>query len=118
MGFFRGSGGPWGAMLLFGTLSAQVLGADILQTNGFSSCLDNPVVQVQKMDIQFNKETNKLDFDVAGTNTKTQNVTASMLVTAYGKEVYHKDFNPCDPDSYVAQLCPGMFDAQGVVDFS
>lgn len=94
-------------LLLLGTLPLGVLGGDILQTNGFSTCQANSDIQVNKLNISFNRATKKIDFDVAGTSEKAQNVTASMTVTAYGKQVYQKDFNPCSSDNFVAQLCPG-----------
>lgn len=106
-------------LLLFGTLPLGVLGSDVLQTNGFSTCQANSDIQVNKLNISFNRATKKIDFDVAGTSQKSQNVTASMTVTAYGKQVYQKDFNPCSSDNFVAQLCPvpaGSFAAQGEQD--
>ena len=71
------------------------------------------------MNIQYNRQTKQVTFDVAGTSEKEQKVTASLVVTAYGKQVYQKDFNPCDKDTLVQQLCPvpaGSFAAQGVQD--
>jgi hypothetical protein len=106
-------------LLLLGTLPLGVLGGDVLQTNGFSTCQANSDIQVNKLNISFNRATKKIDFDVAGTSAKAQNVTASMTVTAYGKQVYQKDFNPCSSDNFVAQLCPvpaGDFAAQGEQD--
>lgn len=103
----RGGSRMLAPLLLLGVLPAAVMGGDVISTNGFSTCSDDSDIQVQKMDIQFNKATNQVVFDVAGTSAKEQNVTASLIVTAYGKQVYQKDFNPCDQSSYVAQLCPG-----------
>jgi hypothetical protein len=106
-------------LFLLGTLPITVLGADVLKTNGFSSCLANGSIQVQKLNIEYNKATNKVVFDVAGTSSKQQNVTASMVVMAYGREVYRNDFNPCEAATFVQQLCPvpaGTFSAQGSQD--
>ena len=33
---------------------------------------------------------------------------ATLIVNAYGKEIYKKPFNPCDEGTKVDQLCPGM----------
>ena len=90
---------------LFGIVSAN----DILKTTGFTSCLDNSQITVQALNIQYDRSTQQITFDVAGTSTKVQNVTASLHVTAYGNEVYKKDFNPCDDATKVDQLCPGMY---------
>ena len=104
------------ALLLLGALPARVLGSQILSTNGFTTCADNPTVQVTAMDVQYDKDTNTVTFDVAGTSSEVQNVTASILVTAYGKLVYNKIFEPCAAKTYVSQLCPvpaGHFAAAG-----
>ena len=96
-------------VLLGAALSAQALAGDVLQTNGFTMCGDSGDIQVQAMNIQYNRVTQQVVFDVAGTSTKVQNVTAALVVQAYGRQVYQKSFNPCDSSSFVAQLCPGMF---------
>lgn len=106
-------------LLLLSALPAGVLAGDILSTNGFTTCINDPKIKVEAMDIQFNRATSQVTFNVAGTSSEVQNVTASMIVTAYGKQVYQKDFNPCDKDNYVAQLCPvpaGTFAAAGAQD--
>lgn len=94
------------SLLLLGALPTAVWGADILQTNGYSTCGSDTDIKVEKMNIQYNKATNKVNFDVAGTSEKEQKVMASLTVTAYGKQVYQKTFNPCDSASKVDQLCP------------
>jgi hypothetical protein len=94
------------SLLFLSALPAGVWGADILSTNGFSTCGAAGDINVQKMNIQYNRATNKVTFDVAGTSNKEQKVMASLVVTAYGKQVYQKTFNPCDADSKVDQLCP------------
>ncbi|EKG21158.1 hypothetical protein MPH_01514 [Macrophomina phaseolina MS6] len=71
------------------------------------------------MDVTYNRNTNKVVFDVAGSSSKEQKVMASLSVSAYGKEVYSKSFNPCDEDNKVDQLCPvpiGNFAASGEQD--
>jgi azurin len=81
--------------------------ADILKTEGFTSCMDNAQIKVNKMDIQYDKASNQVTFDVSGTSERQQEVLATLVVSAYGKEVYRKDFDPCDDASKVDQLCPG-----------
>jgi hypothetical protein len=71
------------------------------------------------MNIQYNRATQQVIFDVAGTSATSQKVMASLTVSAYGKQVYQKSFNPCDTASFVAQLCPvpqGNFAATGTQD--
>lgn len=96
-----------------------VLGDNVLSTSGFTSCLTDGDAQiaVQNLDIQFNRQTSQVTFDVSGSSAKEQNVTASLSVSAYGKPVYSKDFDPCSDATKVLQLCPvpkGNFSAQGV----
>ncbi|KLU87740.1 hypothetical protein MAPG_06733 [Magnaporthiopsis poae ATCC 64411] len=91
-------------------------GADILQTIGFSNCGPNANIQVQKVDIQYNNENKTVSFDVAGSSSRVQNVTAVLNVTAYGQQVYSNTFNPCAKGTFVSQLCPvpaGSFSARG-----
>lgn len=94
-------------MTCLGALSTRVLAADVLRTKGFSSCLDNSTVQVNNLNVQYDRSAGVVTFDVGGTSTKSQNVTASLTVTAYGKQVYQKDFDPCSPK--IDQLCPGKY---------
>ncbi|KAI9812627.1 MAG: hypothetical protein M1827_004616 [Pycnora praestabilis] len=105
-----------GSLALLVTLPARVLGTDILQTSGFSTCLANATITVNNVNIQYDRADNTVTFDVSGSSSKVQNVTASLSVSAYGKQVYQKDFNPCDEDTKVDQLCPvpaGNFGASG-----
>jgi hypothetical protein len=103
------------ALLSF--LPSVALATDILKTDGFSNCASNTQINVQRMDIQYNRATNKVDFNVAGTSSQEQKVIATMIVTAYGREVYRKEFDPCDEN--ISQLCPvpaGNFAANGTQD--
>ncbi len=95
--------------LLVAALPAAVLGSDVLKTNGFTACINNPSITVNTLDIQYDRSAAAVTFNVGGTSTEVQNVTASLTVTAYGKEVYRKDFDPCDDATKVKQLCPGKF---------
>lgn len=106
----------WLAGILFlGTLSRVVFANDILKTTGFTTCLDNSQITVQALNIQYDRQTQQIKFDVAGTSNKVQNVTASLYVTAYGNQVYEKDFNPCDAATKVNQLCPGIVKPQALL---
>lgn len=99
---------------LLSTLPVGVLGADVLTTSGYTTCLDSATVKVTALDATYNRNTKIIDFNVAGSSTKEQNVTASLVVTAYGEEVYTKTFNPCDYEGQaMKQLCPGRFTGGG-----
>ncbi|KAI9680282.1 MAG: hypothetical protein M1822_007281 [Bathelium mastoideum] len=101
--------------LLLGALPSAVLGdTQILSTSGFTNCINNGSINVTQMNVVYNHATNAINFDVAGTSASEQNVTAALTFTAYGKQVYQKDFDPCNP--LIAQLCPvpaGQFAASG-----
>ncbi|KAF9694901.1 hypothetical protein EKO04_006726 [Ascochyta lentis] len=103
--------------LLLASAPLGVLAGDVLKTNGYSSCLTgNSDIKVNKLDIEFDRSTKKVKFDVSGTNAKEQKVMATLQVNAYGRSVYSKTFNPCDADTKVDQLCPvpaGTFGAAG-----
>ncbi|KAK4230531.1 putative flavin carrier protein precursor [Podospora fimiseda] len=93
-----------------------VLGADILQTVGFNNCNGTAAVSVQRANIKYNNQNKTVSFDVAGTSTQIQNVTAILNVTAYGQNIYSNSFDPCDGATFVEQLCPvpaGTFSARG-----
>jgi hypothetical protein len=96
--------------ILLASAPLGALAGDVLKTNGYSSCLNGPTdIQVNKLDIQFDRSTKKVVFDVSGTNEKEQKVMATLIVNAYGKEVYKKEFDPCGDETNVPQLCPGTF---------
>jgi ML-like domain len=98
---------PSVALVALGLLPSRILAGNVLQTSGYSLCSANATVQVQKFNISYDRDTQQVTFDVAGTSTQVQNVTASLIVYAYGNQVYQKSFDPCASDSYVSQLCPG-----------
>ena len=90
------------------SLLPSVLGTDILKTSGFSNCNNgSSTVKVNNVDISFDRSTNNIDFDVSGTSSEQQFVTAELIVTAYGINVYNNSFDPCADDTKVDQLCPG-----------
>ncbi|KAK2798215.1 hypothetical protein FQN50_008913 [Emmonsiellopsis sp. PD_5] len=92
-----------------------VAAGDILKNNGFTTCLDSSDIKVDKVDLSFDRASKTINFDVAGSSKKSQNVTASLVITAYGQE-FTQEFNPCDKDTKVDQLCPvpvGNFGAKG-----
>ncbi|PHH59466.1 hypothetical protein CDD81_3172 [Ophiocordyceps australis] len=97
-------------------LALPVSAADILKTDGFNDCGSDSSIKVDKVDIIYDKDHKTVDFDVAGSSTKEQNVTAELKVTAYGTVVYTNSFNPCDQGNFVERLCPvpkGDFAAKG-----
>ena len=66
--------------------------------------MNNPTVKVTKLDVSYNKDTRQLDFDVAGMSEVEQKVTADLIVSAYGQQVYTKTFDPCDTG--MPEMCP------------
>ncbi|KAJ5138907.1 uncharacterized protein N7515_003755 [Penicillium bovifimosum] len=97
----------------------QALAGDTLSTSGFNLCMTDSAINVQKLDVTYTRSTGIVVFDVAGTNEKEQNVQAAITVTAYGNELYSKEFDPCGDEVHVPQLCPvpkGTFKASGSME--
>jgi hypothetical protein len=94
--------------ILLASAPLGALAGDVLKTNGYSNCQDNSDIVVNKLDIEFDRNTKKVKFDVSGVSKKSQKVMATLIVNAYGKEIYRNEFNPCDDATKVDQLCPGM----------
>jgi hypothetical protein len=69
--------------------------------------MQDSAINVQKLDVTYTKSTKLVVFDLAGTNSKEQNVTATLTVTAYGNQIYTRTFEPCGTEVHVAELCPG-----------
>lgn len=95
------------ALLGLGAVLPQALAADTLSTSGFNLCMQDSDIKVQTLDVTYTKSTKLVVFDVAGTNSKEQNVTATLTVTAYGSQIYTKTFDPCGTEVHVDKLCPG-----------
>lgn len=93
--------------ILLASAPLGALAADILKTDGYSLCQDNSEVTVQALNIEFDKNAKKVVFDVAGTSMKEQKIMATLIVNAYGKELYKNEIDPCKEDTKVDQLCPG-----------
>jgi hypothetical protein len=100
---------PWLLWILsFQSLFLTVCAKDVLKISSFSECQSDAEIVLKSVDIEYDADSRSINFSVAGSSSKSQNVTAILKVDAYGKDVYTKDFNPCDPETFVAGLCPGM----------
>ena len=95
------------SLTLLISLPVGVFGDSVLETTGYSNCIDNSTISVSKLVLTFDKDTDLVTFDVAGSSDEVQKVSASIAVYAYGKSVYTRSFDPCDNDTYVAEICPG-----------
>lgn len=95
------------AFLLFSAFgSLPVQAGDVIETNGFSSCLATSDVKVTRMNVKYDRSTDRVTFDLAGSSDSEQRVKAVLTVTAYGREVYRNEFDPCEKN--MTQLCPSM----------
>ncbi|OLL25492.1 Flavin carrier protein 2 [Neolecta irregularis DAH-3] len=92
----------------------------VLSSGPFIQCASGQnSIHISTFSISFDQDSNIATFDVEGNSDKQQNVTGSVVVTAYGKQVYTNSFDPCAADHRVAQLCPvpqGSFRAAGSVN--
>ena len=90
----------------FAASLGSVVGTDVLRTQGFTSCLDDSTIKVTALDVEYNRAANTVTFNVGGISSVQQDVTANLVVTAYGKEVYNSGaFDPCE--AKIKELCPG-----------
>ncbi|KPM43895.1 hypothetical protein AK830_g2665 [Neonectria ditissima] len=111
----------WKVALAATAMATGVLADNVLETSTFQDCGSIKGMEVTNLDIQYNADTKKIDFNVAGSSDKERNVSAILSVTAYGKDIYENKFNPCDKLTYIQQLCPlpsGDFSASGSQDIS
>lgn len=95
-------------LFLIGLLLVRVLGDQTLKTSGFNTCLQNSNITVNNVNIQYDEGSQTVTFEVSGESTQVMNVSAVLSVTAYGNQIYNNTFNPCDPATFVQQLCPGV----------
>lgn len=95
------------SLLALSTLPVRVLCGDVLSTDGFTLCYDDPTIQITAMSVTFDRTTSLVTYNIQGSSSQAQNVTAKVTVTAYGSDLYSKEFNPCDSGNYVEALCPG-----------
>ncbi|KAK6437214.1 hypothetical protein LTR95_006588 [Oleoguttula sp. CCFEE 5521] len=112
----RSPSGVWSlgtAAILLG-LPATVFAANTLTSNGYSECLSNATIKATALDVTYDRDTRVVKFNVAGSSTIEQNVTANLVVTAYGRQVYQRSFDPCEQN--ITQMCPvpaGDFSSRG-----
>ncbi|KAJ5653576.1 hypothetical protein N7490_000579 [Penicillium lividum] len=96
----------------------NVLATDTLSTKGFDLCLTDSSIDITDLDITYTRSTRELVFELAGTSSEEQTITAELTVTAYGTQIYSESFKPCGDKVHVASLCPvpsGDFSAQGTI---
>ncbi|RFU81838.1 transient receptor potential ion channel [Trichoderma arundinaceum] len=106
----------WKALCMGAMLMTGVLGDQILTTTGFTDCGSLPSITIQQLSMTYDNDAQTITFDIQGTSSSSQNVSATLDVTAYGISAFTNTFNPCDPKTMVAELCPlpnGPFVARG-----
>lgn len=94
------------ALLALGCLPMQTIAGGTLSTKGIMSCMADPDIHVQNLDVSYTRATKEVKFNLAGNNDKEQKVVAKLTVQAYGREIYSNQFDPCSPDYNVDSLCP------------
>ncbi|KAL7925172.1 TRP domain-containing protein [Trichoderma austrokoningii] len=104
------------ALCLGAVLATGALGDQVLTTTGFTDCGSLPSITIQQLSITYDNDAKTVTFDIEGVSTVSENVTASLDVTAYGINAFTNSFSPCDPKTFVDELCPlpnGPFSARG-----
>lgn len=92
------------ALALFSALALPVQAGDVLETSGFTTCLDSSDIVVNNMYLKYDRDTGLINFNLGGISTSEQNVTARVKIKAYGKEYYATTFDACEKG--IKQLCP------------
>ncbi|KAK9366057.1 hypothetical protein V1509DRAFT_649053 [Lipomyces kononenkoae] len=86
-------------------------------TSTFYTCDNiNATIIASNFSVSYSQQTKNITFDIAGTSEEQQNVTATIFVSAYGKNLFNYTFDPCDYN--IGPLCPapsGTFSANGSV---
>ncbi|KAK9240447.1 hypothetical protein V1525DRAFT_394987 [Lipomyces kononenkoae] len=97
--------------------SRFVLADATIGTSTFYTCDNiNATVIASNFSVSYSQQTQNITFDLAGTSVEQQNVTATISVSAYGKNLFNYTFHPCDYG--IKPLCPvpsGTFSASGSV---
>ncbi|QIW99624.1 hypothetical protein AMS68_005142 [Peltaster fructicola] len=91
-------------LALFAALATVARAGDVLTSNGYQVCQDGGDFEIQKLDASFDRSTRVLNFNLSGTSSKMQKVTAILTIQAYGQQIYQTQFNPCDTS--IMGLCP------------
>lgn len=95
------------ALFVLGCLPTQVLAGGTLSTKGITSCMADPDIHIETLDITYTRATKEITFNLAGSNDKEREVVASLTVNAYGNDIYSKQIDPCSPEYQIDTLCPG-----------
>ena len=100
--------------MAWATISIPAYAGNILRMDRFKTCQVDSSIKIEKLDISFDRANKKIRFDVGGNSIREQKVIAKLPVIVYGKEVYSKDFNPCEESIFQLYPVPsGAFAAQG-----
>ena len=96
------------AIIAFAVLPNYAFSADILSTQGFTSCMSDADVDIRKFDVTYDRSVGQVTFDIQGISPETQNITALATIYAYGHQISTTSVDPCEPNNYVEKLCPSM----------
>lgn len=78
-----------------------------MSISSFSTCLDDARFALNNFEIEYNQDTGNITFGFRDSSNTSQNISAVLGVTVFGKSIYSMDFNLCEARSFIAQLCPG-----------
>lgn len=99
---------PLRAIISLAIWAGVALGAqNNLHTIGHSTtCMSNPLIVVDKLDISFNNDNRTISFFVSGRSNSTMNITATLNLLVAGRQVYADPLDPCNLSTFVKGLCP------------
>ncbi|KAK9474076.1 uncharacterized protein V1510DRAFT_374352 [Dipodascopsis tothii] len=85
-------------------MAGAAAASNVISTGTYYSCSDSDYLDVSEFYLSYDKTSQNVTFNIAGTTTESLNVTATLEVTAYGKQVFSYSFDPCDYG--ISELCP------------
>lgn len=76
-----------------------------LESSSLQTCMDNSAFTAKLFQVAFTPNNNTLAINVDGTSGINGNVTAELIVFAYGLNAYSRRINPCEEKGF-SGMCP------------
>ncbi|ODQ54646.1 TRP-domain-containing protein [Saitoella complicata NRRL Y-17804] len=75
-------------------------------TRSLSTCMQNSQISATVFDVTFTPNNASFAFDIEGSTNVSGVVNVTLLIQAYGFQIFEKTINPCDYDWASGVLCP------------
>lgn len=78
----------------------------IIQSTSLNPCMDNSSFSASLFNVSFSPDTNILNININGVSSINGNVTATLLVIAYGYTALSRELDPCTMGEGFGGMCP------------